>query len=261
MKTLLLIALLGAAAAAELPSTGYGLPSASASSNTGFVGSFNGGSNTGLNRGFAAGLNGGSSLNRVSGFGTNGGFGGAFNGGNNGRGNGGYSYGPSQEELELLELASNIPGGGVAGEDYPVLAEVPETRFACEDTGYPFGYFADTDDEAGCQVFHVCQTRPNGYQKDSFLCPNGTIFNQQYLVCDWWYNVDCSQSAEFYSVNELIGLDAEALAAASSLSSLYAAPGNGRFVNGINGNGRGGNAVSRRVDNVAAPSTSYGVPS
>ena len=27
----------------------------------------------------------------------------------------------------------------------------------------------------------------------SFLCPNGTLFNQQYFICDWWFNVDCSQ--------------------------------------------------------------------
>ena len=27
----------------------------------------------------------------------------------------------------------------------------------------------------------------------AFLCPNGTIFNQQYFICDWWFNVDCSQ--------------------------------------------------------------------
>ena len=26
----------------------------------------------------------------------------------------------------------------------------------------------------------------------SFLCPNGTLFQQQYFICDWWFNVDCS---------------------------------------------------------------------
>ena len=24
------------------------------------------------------------------------------------------------------------------------------------------------------------------------LCPNGTLYNQQYFICDWWFNVDCS---------------------------------------------------------------------
>ena len=27
--------------------------------------------------------------------------------------------------------------------------------------------------------------------RHSFLCPNGTIFNQKKRICDWWYNVDC----------------------------------------------------------------------
>ena len=26
----------------------------------------------------------------------------------------------------------------------------------------------------------------------TLLCPNGTLYNQQYFVCDWWFNVDCS---------------------------------------------------------------------
>ena len=35
----------------------------------------------------------------------------------------------------------------------------------------------------------------------SFLCPNGTLFQQEYLVCDWWFNVDCSVTrARWYIV-------------------------------------------------------------
>ena len=103
-------------------------------------------------------------------------------------------------------FAASIPGGGVPGEDYPVLSEVPETGFQCEDQAVS-GYYADDADEAGCQVFHICQLRETGQvQQDSFLCPNGTIFNQQYLVCDWWFNFDCSTAQDFYSVNELIGI-------------------------------------------------------
>ena len=29
----------------------------------------------------------------------------------------------------------------------------------------------------------------------SFLCPNGTIFNQEVFTCDWWFNVDCGAAA------------------------------------------------------------------
>lgn len=47
------------------------------------------------------------------------------------------------------------------------------------------------------QVFHVCW----GRRRASFLCPIGTIFNQQVLVCDWWYNVDCAATPEHEGVN------------------------------------------------------------
>jgi len=39
---------------------------------------------------------------------------------------------------------------------------------------------------------------------DAFLCPNGTLFNQQVFVCDWWFNVDCNASPEFYSRNQYL---------------------------------------------------------
>ena len=44
---------------------------------------------------------------------------------------------------------------------------------------------------------------PSG-ESSAFLCPNGTIFNQQYFVCDWWYNIDCDQQPQFYSLNNLL---------------------------------------------------------
>lgn len=50
-------------------------------------------------------------------------------------------------------------------------------------------------------MFYICQA--DGRQ-DGFLCPNGTKFNQQFLVCDWWYNVDCSIADSFFTVNERI---------------------------------------------------------
>lgn len=39
----------------------------------------------------------------------------------------------------------------------------------------------------------------------AFLCPNGTLFNQKYFVCDWYKNVDCLQSEQYYSRNDEIG--------------------------------------------------------
>ena len=48
------------------------------------------------------------------------------------------------------------------------------------------------------KVFHVCE---EGKRQSSFLCPRGTIFNQEYRVCDWWYNVKCEDSSEYFDLN------------------------------------------------------------
>ncbi|XP_037788111.1 uncharacterized protein LOC119583605 [Penaeus monodon] len=146
----------------------------------------------------------------------------------------GYSYGAPDLQADassfnvaaaedpIAALAANIPGGGVPGEDYPILASVPDTGFSCEEQEFP-GYYADTAPEAGCQVFHICQF--DGRQ-DAFLCPNGTIFNQQYFVCDWWFNVDCAASEQFVGLNADIGKVPDNAAAASdvSLATSYGAP-------------------------------------
>ncbi|XP_068233962.1 uncharacterized protein [Palaemon carinicauda] len=124
------------------------------------------------------------------------------------------------QEDPVAALAALIPGGGVPGEDYPILSSVPDTGFSCEEQEFP-GYYADTADDAKCQVFHICQF--DGRQ-DSFLCPNGTIFNQQYFVCDWWFNVDCAATEQFVRLNADIGKVMEAEADASSKSEV-AAPG------------------------------------
>ncbi|XP_076751879.1 chitin-binding domain protein thawb [Xylocopa sonorina] len=86
-----------------------------------------------------------------------------------------------------------LKGAGVTGQpgvDFPALTAIPATSFSCR--GLKGGYYADL--ETNCQVFHICD---NG-RKISFLCPNGTIFQQSQLICDWWFKVDCSKSTELY---------------------------------------------------------------
>jgi hypothetical protein len=137
----------------------------------------------------------------------------------------------SGRDAELAALSSNIPG--IPGEDYPIYAEVPESAFSCEgqvDGGkllfvYFFnrcqiqticklsGYYADA--EAECQVFHICTADgKGGLAKYSFLCPNGTIFNQNYFICDWWFNFDCSEAETLYSLNDDIAAERDAAAGA-----------------------------------------------
>merc|ERR1711875_130122 len=121
----------------------------------------------------------------------------------------------------LSALASSIPG--VPGEDYPIYSEVPESGFSC-DGQVDGGYYADP--EAECQAFHICTADgAGGLAKYSFLCPNGTIFNQNYFICDWWFNFDCAQAEELYSLNDDIAAErAEIDAAASDAEASYAAP-------------------------------------
>merc|ERR1711892_405652 len=112
----------------------------------------------------------------------------------------------------LAGLTNNIPG--VPGEDYPIYSEVPGTAFAC-DGQVDGGYYADS--EAECQVFHICTADgAGGLARYSFLCPNGTLFNQNYFVCDWWFNFDCSTAEELYSLNDEIAAERDALAGAAS---------------------------------------------
>ncbi|CAL4106090.1 unnamed protein product, partial [Meganyctiphanes norvegica] len=114
--------------------------------------------------------------------------------------------------VDIIELgdADNDMIVGVAGTDYPTYAQVPDTSFSCNTQEYP-GYYADT--EAECQVFHICANEGRRIKKYSFLCPNGTIFDQMYFVCVWWYNSDCSTATSFYSLNaNLFDEDAQAVA-------------------------------------------------
>ena len=115
------------------------------------------------------------------------------------------STSPPEDPLEAL--AVSIPGS--PGEDYPIYSSPPDTSFLCD--GFIEGYYADP--EAECQAFHICANfGSQDLTKYSFLCPNGTLFNQQYFICDWWFNVDCSAAEDFYSLNE----DIAAAAAAAS---------------------------------------------
>ena len=77
-------------------------------------------------------------------------------------------------------------------------------------------------------MFHICTADgAGGLAKYSFLCPNGTIFNQNYFICDWWFNVDCAESAalaEAKNSEVASAREAASAAAASDAVDSYAAP-------------------------------------
>merc|ERR1711877_45205 len=145
--------------------------------------------------------------------------------GGGGGGFGGSFGSPAAGGIGSLE--DTIPG--TPREDYPIYAVPPETSFTC-DGQVDGGYYGDP--EAECQAFHICSNNGNsGLSKFSFLCPNGTLFQQQYFVCDWWFNVDCSTTEDFYGLNDEIAAERQAyspaVGAASFNSPSYSAPQSG----------------------------------
>merc|ERR1712110_910958 len=106
----------------------------------------------------------------------------------------------------VLCLAS-VPG--IPGQDYPTLDffNLPATSFDCG--GRINGGFY-SDEEAFCQMYHMCvEEASGGFRKYSFVCPNGTVFSQERLVCDAWFNVDCSGQTIDEEATMLDLLDAE----------------------------------------------------
>ncbi|XP_037078626.1 nascent polypeptide-associated complex subunit alpha, muscle-specific form-like [Pollicipes pollicipes] len=96
-------------------------------------------------------------------------------------------------------LSESIPGQPHV--DYPVLINLPDSGFDCRRQQMD-GFYADISDEARCQAFWVCHNK----QQDGFLCPNGTVFNQRYLTCDWWFNVQCDESPQHFDLNRNISV-------------------------------------------------------
>ncbi|XP_063989065.1 uncharacterized protein LOC135168615 [Diachasmimorpha longicaudata] len=89
------------------------------------------------------------------------------------------------------EKVGAVPG--VPGRDYPVNQEHThhelqnvEGRFPCPKD--PAKHFYRADRASRCQIFYVCFGGETGVP---MVCPNGTLFNQEIQVCDWWFNVVC----------------------------------------------------------------------
>ena len=121
------------------------------------------------------------------------------------------------------------------------------------------GYYSDTSLQ--CQAFQICVADSVGQlTKYSFLCPNGSLFDQQYFVCDYWFNVDCSQAESLYSLNEEIDAERKSNIGATAAPSSLGGGGRGGQ-GGSGGNsfgGRGTNSGNRGGGNRVQ--TGYGAP-
>jgi len=121
--------------------------------------------------------------------------------------------------MPFWDFRESIPGD--PEQDYPILDKIPATKFTCN--GRIDGYYADL--ETRCQVFHVCSKLPGDqYIQNSFLCPNGTIFQQETFSCQWWPDVECALSTEFYELNARIGIAPQSGASSSIKEIIVPAP-------------------------------------
>lgn len=59
--------------------------------------------------------------------------------------------------------------------------------FDCSDKAV--GFYADQ--EYDCQIFHMCNEEG---ERVPHVCANETSFNQEYRICDWKYNFECSEA-------------------------------------------------------------------
>merc|ERR1712158_7332 len=86
-----------------------------------------------------------------------------------------------------VTVAQEGSGNGLAAGHEDILSNPydPEA-FSCE--GQDYGYYADV--ASGCEIFHICLPIQDNdglvtsTAKYSFFCGNGTVFDQQALVCN-----------------------------------------------------------------------------
>jgi hypothetical protein len=79
--------------------------------------------------------------------------------------------------------------------------EFPNLTFTFDCSDRAVGFYADT--EHHCQIFHMCD---EDGRRIPYICANDTSFNQEFRVCDWEYNFDCSQAPQ-WSVNHCHSTD------------------------------------------------------
>ncbi|RXG60482.1 hypothetical protein Avbf_06842 [Armadillidium vulgare] len=73
-------------------------------------------------------------------------------------------------------------------------------------SGLQYGYYADPNNN--CQIFHVClpYTTDDGVDETrmwSFLCGEGTVFDQAQLLCNYpEYALPCGEAESLYNIND-----------------------------------------------------------
>ncbi|XP_071512385.1 U-scoloptoxin(01)-Cw1a-like [Panulirus ornatus] len=116
--------------------------------------------------------------------------------------------------LALMGVVASLPR--VRRDSTPFYVELPanaslilgsiQAGFDCADL--PYGYYAD--EANNCAIFHVCLPYINFGEivtrQFSFMCGEGTVFDQERFVCDTpQTSLPCSQSTFARRANEYFG--------------------------------------------------------
>ncbi|OWA55684.1 hypothetical protein BV898_20072, partial [Hypsibius exemplaris] len=90
---------------------------------------------------------------------------------------------------EVQDALAILKGNKKPGDAFPQLTQIPSAAFDfnCSSVRQA-GFYADPTYD--CQVFHRCDVNRG---LSTGLCGVSLVFNQITLVCDWYYNVDCSR--------------------------------------------------------------------
>lgn len=101
------------------------------------------------------------------------------------------------------QLSYDLPAGADS-----VLTDPVSTDFSCEER--PYGYYADTHNN--CQLFHICLPIEDeegdiiSTNQWTFLCGNGTMFDQQTLSCNYAEDAFPCEEAELLYGAVMFGL-------------------------------------------------------
>ena len=103
----------------------------------------------------------------------------------------------------MFLAVSSAPQSGYqfAADSETYLSNPVSEGFSCE--GQAYGYYADVDNN--CEIFHICLPIEDEagevieYAQWSFICGNGTVFDQQTLSCNYASDAfPCEESEQLY---------------------------------------------------------------
>lgn len=94
--------------------------------------------------------------------------------------------------IQSRALTPNDSDSILEDPQFEFYEKLKNLRFSFDCSDKAVGFYADQEHD--CQIFHMC----NGEGKRvPHVCANETSFNQEFRVCDWRHNFECSKAHEW----------------------------------------------------------------